>query len=73
LELCAHCRPTLPDNLPTVQEIAPQVLQINGLYRHGFMISPAVHDAVLEWMQHGATSLAQRLQLRFQTHTATAV
>jgi hypothetical protein len=31
------------------------------------MISPAVHDAVLDWMQHGQTTLAQQLQLRFDT------
>jgi len=69
LELCTQCRPTLPDNLPAVREIAPQVLQINGLYRHGFMISPAVADAVLEHMHHGHTALAQRLSLRYErTH-----
>jgi len=67
LELCSQCRPTLPDNLPAVHEVAPQVLQINGLYRHGFMISPAVHDAVLEHMQHGQQTLAQQLKLRFDT------
>ncbi|MEN9905425.1 MAG: glycine oxidase ThiO, partial [Pseudomonadota bacterium] len=72
LELCSHCRPTLPDNLPTVHEVAPKVLQVNGLYRHGFMISPAVLDAVLEWMEHGRTSLADRLQLRFNTLAAQA-
>ena len=66
LELCTQCRPTLPDNLPAVREVAPQVLQINGLYRHGFMISPAVADAVLEHMQQGSTALAERLSLRFE-------
>lgn len=65
LELCAQCRPTLPDNLPAVVERAPRVLQINGLYRHGFMISPAVHDAVIEYLQTGRTDLAQRLGLAF--------
>ena len=71
LELCAHCRPTLPDNLPAVHEVAPRVLQVNGLYRHGFMISPAMLDAVLEWMQQGSTELAEQLQLRFTTLAAT--
>lgn len=72
LELCTHCRPTLPDNLPVVLEVAPRVLQVNGLYRHGFMISPALHDAVLEWMVHGRRTLADRLQLRFSTLVAQA-
>lgn len=72
LELCSHCRPTLPDNLPAVHEVAPRVLQVNGLYRHGFMISPAMLDAVLEWMRQGSTELAGQLQLRFTTLAATA-
>ncbi|HEX5805065.1 MAG TPA: FAD-dependent oxidoreductase [Macromonas sp.] len=72
LELCSQCRPTLPDNLPAVHEVAPQVLQINGLYRHGFMIAPAVHDAVLEHLLHNQHTLAQRLNLRFDTLGAEA-
>jgi glycine oxidase len=72
LELRTHCRPTLPDNLPAVHEVAPRVLQVNGLYRHGFMISPAMLDAVLEWMAQGRTTLADRLQLRFSTLAAQA-
>jgi len=67
LELTSQCRPTLPDNLPALAQLGPKALQINGLYRHGFMISPAVHDAVLDWMTHGHTSVAQQLQLRFDT------
>jgi glycine oxidase len=65
LELSAQCRPTLPDNLPAVQAIGPQALRINGLYRHGFMIAPAVLDAVLEHLWHGNHTLADRLQLHF--------
>ena len=69
VELTTQCRPTLPDNLPALAQLGPKALQINGLYRHGFMISPAVHDAVLDWMQHGHTTLAQQLQLRFTATT----
>jgi glycine oxidase len=69
LELNSQCRPTLPDNLPTVRQAAPKVLQINGLYRHGFMISPAVLDAVLEHMHSGTQTLAAQLQLCFQVNT----
>lgn len=64
LELCSQCRPTLPDNLPAVIEAGPQMLQINGLYRHGFLIAPAIHDCVLEWMHSHSDALAQRLGLR---------
>ncbi len=67
LELNSQCRPTLPDNLPAVVEVAPRFLQINGLYRHGFMISPAIHDAVLEYIHQGCNSLAKQLGLAFET------
>lgn len=73
LELCTQCRPTLPDNLPAVVERAPRVLQINGLYRHGFMISPAVHDAVIEYLHTGRTDLAQHLGLAFVRAGASAL
>ena len=65
LELSVQCRPTLPDNLPAVQSIGPQALRINGLYRHGFMISPAVLDAVLQHLWHGRQTLADGLRLHF--------
>ena len=39
LELATQCRPTLPDNLPAIRQTRPGVLEINGLYRHGFMLS----------------------------------
>lgn len=69
LELATRCRPTLPDNLPAVYEVRPRVLQVNGLYRHGFMIAPALLDAVIEWMHCDQTTLATRLRLGFQTAT----
>ncbi|WP_372659275.1 FAD-dependent oxidoreductase [Hydrogenophaga sp.] len=65
LEIGTHNRPTLPDNLPSVRQIAPQVLQINGLYRHGFLVAPAMLDVVCEWMQHGRSQLAQALGVPF--------
>jgi glycine oxidase len=67
LEIATQCRPTLPDNLPAIRQLAPRTLQINGLYRHGFMISPAVLDAVLELVQEQRTTLASRLDLRIES------
>lgn len=66
LELCTQCRPALPDNLPALREVAPRFLQVNGLYRHGFMVAPAVADATLELLHHGRTALANRLGLRVE-------
>ncbi|ACV25548.1 FAD-dependent oxidoreductase [Kangiella koreensis] len=36
-----NCRPALPDNLPTI-ELEDGVGRINGLYRHGILLAPAV-------------------------------
>ena len=63
LEIATQCRPTLPDNLPAIRQVHPRVLQINGLYRHGFMIAPAVLDAAMELLAHGRSALAQGLGL----------
>lgn len=46
-ELCAGLRPAYPDNLPRV-EWQRGVLRVNGLYRHGFLIAPAVAQQVIE-------------------------
>lgn len=54
LELAAQCRPTLPDNLPAIRQPRARVLEINGLYRHGFMIAPALLDVVLELLAGAA-------------------
>lgn len=70
LELGSQCRPTLADHLPAVVERSPRLLQINGLYRHGFLISPAIHDAVLEYLHHGSCRLAQQLGIPFQVQAA---
>lgn len=73
LEMNTQCRPTLKDNLPEIRISKPGLMLINGLYRHGFLITPAVLDCALELIQNsandGATAtspLAQRLDLRVE-------
>ncbi len=66
LEIATQCRPTLPDNLPAVRQTAPRVLEINGLYRHGFMIAPALLDVVLELLGTGQSALAPRFDLHLE-------
>lgn len=66
LELGTQCRPTLPDNLPAVRAVRPRVLEVNGLYRHGFMIAPALLDVVLELLEAGQSPLARRFDLRVE-------
>ena len=64
LDMATQCRPALPDNLPSVRWTAPRTLQINGLYRHGFLIAPALLDMALELMQTGTSALAQQIGLK---------
>jgi len=66
LEINTQARPTLPDNLPAVRCMGPKTLQINGLYRHGFLIAPAMLDVVMEWVQHQSTGLASKFNLKFE-------
>ena len=67
LEINTQCRPTLPDNLPAVRWLQERVLQVNGLYRHGFMISPAMLDVALQVLRTGATDLAQSFDVPVHT------
>lgn len=47
LETRADVRPAFPDNLPRV-ESRGRVTYVNGLYRHGFLLSPACAQAVAD-------------------------
>ncbi|GAA6168018.1 glycine oxidase ThiO [Sessilibacter corallicola] len=46
LEARAHCRPTFSDNLPKIVK-APGLLRVNGLYRHGYLLSPTLVNSTL--------------------------
>jgi len=63
LEVATQCRPTLPDNLPLLRQTQARVLEINGLYRHGFMISPALLDVAMQHLAHGRSALAPQFDL----------
>ena len=41
VEIGTHVRPAFPDNLPRIQSI-DGTLYLNGLYRHGFLLAPAL-------------------------------
>jgi glycine oxidase len=66
LEISTQARPTLPNNLPAVTSPRPRVLQINGLYRHGFLIAPAVADCVMEWVLGATHPLADSFGMAFE-------
>ena len=66
LEMNTQLRPTLPDNLPTIEVLQTGLMRINGLYRHGFMITPLMVDCALEWIQTQQQSLARRVGLEMR-------
>jgi len=48
LEFNSQVRPALPDNLPALHfDHERKVLYVNGLYRHGFLLTPTVVEEVL--------------------------
>ncbi len=47
LEFNAGLRPALPDNEPRIVEDG-RVIAVNGLYRHGWLIAPALAEQVVE-------------------------
>jgi glycine oxidase len=53
LEMEAGVRPAFPDNLPRIVAQGT-TLHVNGLYRHGFLLAPALADLVAEHIATGA-------------------
>jgi glycine oxidase len=54
LETGADARPAFPDNLPRLRRRG-STLFANGLYRHGFLLSPAVATMAAEHLETGIT------------------
>ncbi|QOT76806.1 FAD-dependent oxidoreductase [Cupriavidus basilensis] len=49
LELNVQRRPTRPDHLPAIRvDQHARIVRLNGLYRHGFLIAPAVTEAACQ-------------------------
>ena len=72
LEMATQCRPTLKDNLPAIKvdravATNTNLMMINGLYRHGFMISPAILDCALELLEQPTSSTALELGVHVST------
>ncbi|MDO9165404.1 MAG: FAD-dependent oxidoreductase [Rhodoferax sp.] len=66
LDLVTQCRPALPDNLPSIRRLGERVMQINGLYRHGYLIAPALLDVVMELFTANTSPLASTFPLSIQ-------
>jgi glycine oxidase len=52
LEFGSGLRPAFPDNLPRIA-IDNQRIAVNGLYRHGFLIAPALAELTLAYVERG--------------------
>jgi glycine oxidase len=52
LELGADARPAFPDNLPRLRQVG-RMLYVNGLFRHGFLLSPALATRAADYVLHG--------------------
>jgi glycine oxidase len=51
LEFATQVRPALPDNRPALRyDRERRIMRINGLYRHGFLLSPAVVEEALAFL-----------------------
>ena len=46
VRMLTNCRPTLKDNLPNIEH-GEKLTRINGLYRHGYLLAPAIVEKAL--------------------------
>jgi glycine oxidase len=53
VEIGAGLRPAFPDNLPRIR-IEDSRISVNGLYRHGFLLAPALAELTTAYLQRGA-------------------
>jgi len=57
LRTVTHCRPVLSHHLPRIK-VCAGLIAINGLYRHGYLIAPAIAHEVLQWLNQGISAVA---------------
>jgi glycine oxidase len=53
IEFGSGLRPAFPDNLPRISIARDDRIDVNGLYRHGFLIAPALAEMTLSYVQRG--------------------
>jgi len=52
VEFGSGLRPAFPDNLPRIR-IDERRIAVNGLYRHGFLVAPALAELTLNYVERG--------------------
>ncbi len=50
----ADARPAFPDNLPRII-VKGDHIHVNGLYRHGFLLAPALAELTAQYVENGET------------------
>jgi glycine oxidase len=53
LDMGAGVRPSFPDNVPKII-VRGNAIHVNGLYRHGFLMAPALAEMVAAYLDGGA-------------------
>lgn len=53
VEAGAGVRPAFPDNVPKIV-VRGRTIHVNGLYRHGFLLAPALAELVAGYLESGA-------------------
>jgi glycine oxidase len=52
VEFGSGLRPAFPDNLPRIA-VQDEKISVNGLYRHGFLLAPALAELTLGYVERG--------------------
>jgi glycine oxidase len=52
IEFGSGLRPAFPDNLPRIA-VQDEKISVNGLYRHGFLLAPALAELTLGYVERG--------------------
>lgn len=63
IESITNCRPAFPDNLPGIF-YQDGLIKINGLYRHGYLISPILVNETISIIENGIQALHFKRLLR---------
>ena len=57
LDMGAGVRPAFPNNVPRIMvEAGGNIIRVNGAYRHGFLLSPVLAQAVVAFLANGTRS-----------------
>lgn len=48
IEFSAGIRPSYPDNLPRIKRVGERILTANGMFRHGWLLSPVMAECLAD-------------------------